>query len=136
VVVGVGVAAVSAMVSAHLLGASVETMLSLAPKSVTAPVAMGISEKIGGLPSLTAVLVVATGILGAVTGTRLLGWCGVRDDAIRGIAMGVTSHGIGTARAFQVSPTMGAFSGLGMALSAFATALLVPWLVRMLGLGG
>jgi predicted murein hydrolase (TIGR00659 family) len=136
VLVGVGVATVSAMAIAHLLGGSVETMLSLAPKSVTAPVAMGISEKIGGLPSLTAVLVVATGILGAVTGTRLLGWCGVRDDAIRGIAMGVTSHGIGTARAFQVSPTMGAFSGLGMALSAFATALLVPWLVRVLGLGG
>lgn len=136
VVVGVGVAAASAMASAHLLGGSAETLLSLAPKSVTAPVAMGIADQIGGLPSLTAVLVVATGILGAVTGTRLLGWCGVRDDAIRGIAMGVTSHGIGTARAFQVSPTMGAFSGLGMALSAFASALLVPWLVRVLGLGG
>jgi len=135
VMVGVGVAALSAMAIARLLGGSEETMLSLAPKSVTAPVAMGIAEKIGGLPSLTAVLVVATGILGAIVGTRLLGWCGVRDDAICGIAMGVTSHGIGTARAFQVSPTMGAFSGLGMALSAFATALLVPWLVKWLGLG-
>jgi len=136
VVVGVSVAALSAVVLAALLGGSVETQLSLAPKSVTAPVAMGIAEKIGGLPSLTAVLVVATGILGAVTGTRLLAWCGVHDDAVRGIAMGVTSHGIGTARAFQVGPAMGAFSGLGMALSAFATALLVPWLVRWLGIGG
>ena len=135
VVVGVTVAALSAVAIAALLGGSVETQLSLAPKSVTAPVAMGIAEKLGGLPSLTAVLVVATGILGAVTGTRLLAWCGVRDDAVRGIAMGVTSHGIGTARAFQVSPAMGAFSGLGMALSAFATALLVPWLVRLLGIG-
>jgi predicted murein hydrolase (TIGR00659 family) len=135
VVVGVTVAALSAVAIAALLGGSVETQLSLAPKSVTAPVAMGIAEKLGGLPSLTAVLVVATGILGAVTGTRLLAWCGVRDDAVRGIAMGVTSHGIGTARAFQVSPVMGAFSGLGMALSAFATALLVPWLVRLLGIG-
>ena len=135
VVVGVTVAALSAVAIAALLGGSVETQLSLAPKSVTAPVAMGIAEKLGGLPSLTAVLVVATGILGAVTGTRLLTWCGVRDDAVRGIAMGVTSHGIGTARAFQVSPAMGAFSGLGMALSAFATALLVPWLVRLLGIG-
>ena len=135
VVVGVTVAALSALAIAALLGGSVETQLSLAPKSVTAPVAMGIAEKLGGLPSLTAVLVVATGILGAVTGTRLLAWCGVRDDAVRGIAMGVTSHGIGTARAFQVSPAMGAFSGLGMALSAFATALLVPWLVRLLGIG-
>jgi len=136
VVVGVTVAALSAVAIAALLGGSVETQLSLAPKSVTAPVAMGIAEKVGGLPSLTAVLVVATGILGAVTGTRLLSWCGVRDDAVRGIAMGVTSHGIGTARAFQVSPAMGAFSGLGMALSAFATALLVPWLVRLLGVSG
>ena len=135
VVVGVTVAALSALAIAALLGGSVETQLSLAPKSVTAPVAMGIAEKLGGLPSLTAVLVVATGILGAVTGTRLLAWCGLRDDAVRGIAMGVTSHGIGTARAFQVSPAMGAFSGLGMALSAFATALLVPWLVRLLGIG-
>ena len=135
VVVGVGVAAASAMAIARLLGGSDESLLSLAPKSVTAPVAMGIAEKIGGLPSLTAVLVVATGILGAIFGTRLLAWFGVRDDAIRGIAMGVTSHGIGTARAFQVSTKMGAFSGLGMALSAFATALLVPWLVRWLGLG-
>jgi predicted murein hydrolase (TIGR00659 family) len=134
VTVGVGVAALSAIGIARVLGSSAETQLSLAPKSVTAPVAMGIAEKVGGLPSLTAVLVVATGILGAIVGTRLLGWCGVRDDAIRGMAMGVTSHGIGTARAFQVSPKMGAFSGLGMALSAFATALLVPWLVRILGL--
>ncbi|MDX1594374.1 MAG: LrgB family protein [Gammaproteobacteria bacterium] len=136
VIVGVAVATLSAVGIAALLGGGVETRLSLAPKSVTAPVAMGIAEKIGGLPSLTAVLVVATGILGAVFGTRLLAWCGVHDDAVRGIAMGVTSHGIGTARAFQVSPAMGAFSGLGMALSAFATALLVPWLVRLLGLGG
>ncbi len=133
--VGVGVATLSAVGIAAVLGGSVETQLSLAPKSVTAPVAMGIAEKVGGLPSLTAVLVVATGILGAIVGTRLLAWCGVQDDAIRGIAMGVTSHGIGTARAFQVSARMGAFAGLGMALSAFATALMVPWLVRGLGLG-
>jgi predicted murein hydrolase (TIGR00659 family) len=134
-VIGVSVAALSAMGCALLLGASRETVLSLAPKSVTAPVAMGIAEQIGGLPSLTAVLVVATGILGAAFGTRLLGLLGIRDDAVRGIAMGVTSHGIGTARAFQVSAEMGAFSGLAMALSAFVSALLVPWLVAWL-IGG
>ncbi|HEY5789724.1 MAG TPA: LrgB family protein [Gammaproteobacteria bacterium] len=135
-VVGVVVAALSAIGVGLLLGASPETLLSLAPKSVTAPVAMGIADKIGGLPSLTAVLVVATGILGAVFGTRLFDWLGIDDDAVRGVAMGVTSHGIGTARAFQVSAEMGAFSGLAMALSAFVTALLVPWLVRGLGLAG
>jgi len=97
---------------------------------------MAISQKLGGLPSLTAVLVVSTGILGAVLGTGLLRLLRVRDDAVKGFALGVTSHGIGTARAFQVSPVMGAFSGLAMALSAFVTALLLPPLLRWIGLVG
>jgi len=133
-VVGVLTASLSAVGFAALLGAGKETLISLAPKSVTAPVAMGISEKLGGLPSLTAVLVVSTGIVGAVLGTGLFRLLGIRDDAIKGIAMGVAAHGIGTARAFQVSPTMGAFSGLAMALSAFVTALLLPPLLRWIGL--
>lgn len=133
---GVIIGAVSSMTIAWLLGASPQTYLSLAPKSVTAPVAMGISERIGGLPSLTAVLVVITGILGASIGPKLFDWLRIRDDSIKGIAMGVTAHGIGTARAFQLSNKMGAFSGLAMALSAFATAIILPWLLRVLGIGG
>ncbi|WP_426415064.1 LrgB family protein [Aestuariirhabdus sp. LZHN29] len=121
--------AISALLIARGLGASLETQLSLAPKSVTAPVAMGISEQIGGLPSLTAVLVVSTGILGAVVGTRLMALLGVQDDSVKGVAMGVSAHGIGTARAFQVSQQMGAFSGLAMALSACITALILPSLL-------
>jgi putative effector of murein hydrolase len=97
---------------------------------------MGISEKLGGLPSLTAVLVITTGILGAVFGTGVLRLLHCRDEAVKGFAMGLTSHGIGTARAFQVSPVMGAFAGLAMALSALATALIVPPLMRWIGLGG
>lgn len=131
---GVTIAALSSVYIARLFGASLQTQLSLAPKSVTAPVAMGISEKIGGLPSLTAVLVVVTGILGAVFGTKTLALLGIKDDSIKGIAMGVTAHGIGTARAFQVSPEMGAFSGLAMALSAFTTAVVLPWMVSILSL--
>lgn len=131
-VCGVTIAAGSSIGLAWLLGGSTEMQMSLAPKSATAPVAMGISEKIGGLPSLTAVLVVITGITGAVLGTKLFEWLRVTDDTAKGIAMGVAAHGIGTARAFQVSPQMGAFSGLAMALSAFATALLVPWLVDLM----
>jgi predicted murein hydrolase (TIGR00659 family) len=130
---GVAVGGLSSVGIASLLDASPVTQMSLAPKSVTAPVAMGISEQIGGLPTLTAVLVVLTGILGAVLGTRLFALLKIRDDAIRGIAMGVTAHGIGTARAFQVSREMGAFSGLAMALSAFLTAILLPWLLRLTG---
>jgi predicted murein hydrolase (TIGR00659 family) len=132
--VGVLTASLTAIGLAAWLGADVATLVSLAPKSVTAPVAMGISEKLGGIPSLTAVLVVSTGIVGAVFGTGVLRLLRIRDDAVKGIAMGVTSHGIGTARAFQVSPTMGAFSGLAMALSAFLTAALLPSLLDWLGL--
>jgi predicted murein hydrolase (TIGR00659 family) len=131
---GVVIAASSSIGLAWLMGGSVEIQMSLAPKSATAPVAMGISETIGGIPSLTAVLVVITGIVGAVTGTRLFELMRIRDDSVKGIAIGVAAHGIGTARAFQVSNQMGAFSGLAMALSAFATALVVPWLVDLIGI--
>lgn len=130
---GIVVAALNAMLIARLMGASVQTQISLAPKSVTAPVAMGISEKIGGLPSLTAVLVVLTGILGAILGTKLFELLRIRDDSVKGIAMGVTAHGIGTARAFQVSAEMGAFSGLAMAISALFSALVLPGLLDLLG---
>ena len=131
---GVSVGALSSVFIARVLGGSLQTQLSLAPKSVTAPVAMGISEQIGGLPSLTAVLVVLTGIIGAVLGSKLFALMRIEDDAVKGIAIGVAAHGIGTARAFQISPKMGAFSGLAMALSAFATALLLPWLLQMFDL--
>ena len=127
--VGVTVGGGSAVGIAWLLGADAQTLLSLAPKSVTAPVAMGIAERVGGIPSLTAVLVVMTGIVGAVFGTKLFDLMRIRDDSVRGIAMGVAAHGIGTARAFQVSAEMGAFAGLAMALSAFVASVLLPWLL-------
>jgi predicted murein hydrolase (TIGR00659 family) len=114
-----------------LLGASRETLLSLAPKSVTAPVAMGITEQLGGLPSLTAVLVILTGILGAVIGPMILNLLRIRDWRARGLALGTASHGIGTARALQVNELAGAFSGLAMGLNALATAILLPLLWRV-----
>lgn len=128
-------AAVSAVGIAWMLGAPPATLLSLAPKSVTAPVAMGIAERLGGLASLTAILVVATGILGAALGPLLLNVLRVRDPAVRGFAIGVAAHGIGTARAFQESEQAGAFSGLGMGLNILATALLLPVLARLFGFG-
>lgn len=106
--------------------------ISLAPKSVTAPVAMGIAEKLGGLPSLAASLVLITGVLGAVVGPGLLGRLRVTHPAATGFALGVASHGLGTARAFELSETAGAFSGLAMGLNALVTSLLVPILVRLL----
>ena len=130
--VGVTVGGVSAVGIAWLLGADAQILLSLAPKSVTAPVAMGIAERIGGIPSLTAVLVVMTGVVGAVLGTKWFDLLRIRDDSVRGIAMGVAAHGIGTARAFQVSAEMGAFAGLAMALSAFTASVILPWLVGLM----
>lgn len=134
VISGAIIGAFSSIGIAWFLGASLQTQLSLAPKSVTAPVAMGISEKIGGLPSLTAVLVVLTGIIGAIIGSKLFELMRIKDDSVKGIAIGITAHGIGTARAFQVSSEMGAFSALAMALSAFATAVILPWLLNLLGM--
>lgn len=133
-VTGAIVGAGSSIGIAWMLGASIETQLSLAPKSVTTPVAMGISEQIGGLPSLTAVLVVATGIIGAVMGTTLFRLLRIRDDAVKGVALGIAAHGMGTARAFQLNKEMGAFSGLAMALSALTTAVLLPWLLQLIGM--
>ena len=95
---GSSTAALSAFGIGWLLKASPDTIIALAPKSVTAPVAMAITESMGGPPSLTAILVVSTGILGAVTGPSVLRLVRVRDPALRGIASGVTSHGMGTAR--------------------------------------
>jgi predicted murein hydrolase (TIGR00659 family) len=129
-IVGATTAVTAAVGTAWLLKGSKEIILSLAPKSVTAPVAMGITEKLGGLPSLTAILVVSTGILGAIIGPPMLNRLGVRDEGIRGFSMGVAAHGIGTARAFQESERAGAFSGLAMGLNTLVTAIIIPPLMH------
>jgi predicted murein hydrolase (TIGR00659 family) len=130
--VGVVVAMASALLIARLLGASPATVASLAPKSVTTPVAMGISEKIGGIPSLTAVIVVLTGIVAAALGRYVFDAFGVKSHAVRGFAIGLAGHGQGVARAFIVSDEAGAFAGLAMGLTALATALIAPWLAPWL----
>ena len=127
-------AVASAMLIGWALGLDSQTLLSMLPKSVTTPIAMGVAEQIGGLPSLTAVLVILTGITGAVIGIPLLRLLGLRDPVAKGFAMGVAAHGIGTARAFEHSERAGAYSGLGMGLNGALTALLVPLLVWLFGL--
>jgi predicted murein hydrolase (TIGR00659 family) len=137
--IGAGLAAgsltaiVSAVAVGRWSGASLPTQLSLAPKSVTTPIAMGIAERIGGIPSLTAVLVIATGILGAVGARRLFEALKVQDPAVRGFAMGVASHGIGTARAFQEDEQCGAFAALAMGMNGALTALILPAVAAWLG---
>ena len=126
-------AVLSAIAVGRLFGASLPTQLSLAPKSVTTPIAMGIAERIGGIPSLTAVLVIVTGILGAVGARYVFDALRVRDPAIRGFAIGIASHGIGTARAFQVDAQSGAFAALAMGLNGALTALMLPFVAELLG---
>jgi predicted murein hydrolase (TIGR00659 family) len=131
-VVGSLTAAGTAVGLAWLAGASTATMASLAPKSVTTPVAMGIADSLGGLPSLTAAVVILTGIVGAALGPIVLDLARIRDPRARGVAMGTASHGIGTARALQMSQVAGAFAGIAIGLNALATAILLPLLWRLL----
>lgn len=131
-VAGSVTAAVSAVALSMALGLPEQVIVSISPKSTTAPVAIGVSEALGGLPSLTAVLVILTGVIGAVTVTPLMNALKVRDWRARGFAVGVAAHGIGTARAFQVNEVAGAFAGIGMALNAILTSVLVPIIVVLL----
>ncbi|MFZ5671520.1 MAG: LrgB family protein [Pseudomonadota bacterium] len=119
-------AAVSALAVAALFGVPDNVLASLAPKSVTAGVAMGIAEQFGGQPALTAVLVVTTGLIGAIIVTPLMNALGLKDYAARGFAAGLSAHGIGTARAFVVDEVAGTFAGIAMALNAVMTALILP----------
>ncbi|WP_020653422.1 LrgB family protein [Massilia niastensis] len=122
-------AIVAAVAVALLLGATPELAFSLGPKSATSPIAMAISERLGGIPALTAAMVIGTGIFGAVFGKYVFDFLRIESHAARGFALGLASHGVGTARAFQISPEMGAFAGLAMGLNGALTALVAPWLV-------
>lgn len=130
--VGSITAVVSAVGIAMMLGVPRPVLVSLAPKSVTAGIAMGVAEGLGGEPALTAVLVIATGIIGAVIVTPLMNALRVKDYAARGFAVGLASHGIGTARAFTVDPVAGTFAGIAMGLNAVVTPFAVPFLMTLL----
>lgn len=126
----------TAMLSAYAigaaLGASRETLVSLAPKSVTMPIAMAVAEPLGGIPALAASMVLVTGVLGAVCTRYLLRWLRIRDHAVAGFAIGLAAHGIGTARALQISQQAGAFAALAMGLNGLLTALSLPWVLPWL----
>ncbi|MCV2445925.1 MULTISPECIES: LrgB family protein [Paracoccus] len=125
-VAGSVTAVVSVLAIGKAFGLNEVMLASLAPKSTTAPVAIGIAEGLGGEPTITAVLVLLTGIFGAIIATPLLNALGIRDWRARGFSLGVAAHGIGTARAFQVNETAGAFAGIGMGLNAVLTSIIAP----------
>ena len=132
VCIGAATGAMSAIGLAWLFGAPDVIVKSLAAKSVTTPIAMGLSEQFGGLPDLTAILVIATGIFGTIVAAPLLDLIRIECWRARGIATGVAAHGIGTAQILSISELGGAFSGLGLGLCGLATAALMPlinWLL-------
>jgi predicted murein hydrolase (TIGR00659 family) len=140
VVAGAVSAIVVSILATRAFGGSEQLALTMAPKSATTPIAIALSQAAGGLPALTAVLTVLTGVLGAVAAPAVLDLLRVRDPRVRGFAIGMSSHGIGTSRAFHDSALAGAFSGLAMALNALATAIalplilaVAPWLVHAFG---
>lgn len=134
ILTGSVVGILSAGLTAALMGASRESVASLVPKSVTTPIAMGITEKIGGIPSLTAALVIATGVLGAVTGPLVLKLFRIKSKTAFGLALGAASHGIGTARAVEEGAMEGASAGLAICLNGIATAVLTPILFTFIKL--
>ena len=125
------VAALSAVGIGYALGLPTEVIMSLAPKSVTAPVAMGVAEKIGGIPALAAVFAVLTGLVGAVSGKYLFDALGVHSLATRGFALGTAAHGIGAARALQVNADAGAYAGLALGLQVLLASFLMPLAYRL-----
>ncbi|QTW20083.1 LrgB family protein [Comamonas kerstersii] len=129
--VGCVVALFSAMGIAWALGGSWETIISLAPKSATIPIALPMSERFGGLPSLAAVAVAVTGISGCMLAPLLMRLVRSNDPAVEGFAQGLTAHAIGTARSIQINPTAGAFAALAMGLNGVLTAVLMPLCVAL-----
>jgi predicted murein hydrolase (TIGR00659 family) len=136
IALGVLVGGTTAMLSAYwiasIFDASSSVLRSIAPKSVTTAIAIGVSAKIGGIPPLTAVLVIITGLLGNAFAPELLNLFGVSDRISRGLAIGVSSHGLGTARIISEDELAGSVSGLAMALNGVLTALLLPYLIEVI----
>ena len=122
----------SAVAIGWALGLPDDVLRSLLPKSVTAPVAMGIAEQTGGIPALAAMFALLSGLVGALSAKYLFDILGQRSPAVRGFALGTTSHGIGAARALQVHPEAGAYAGIALGLQALLGALLIPLLVAWL----
>lgn len=131
--VGCLVGIVSVVLVAKLLGATPDVICSLAPKSVTTPIAMEVSNTIGGIPSLTAAVVVLVGLFGAVFGFKILTLGRVKSPIAQGLSMGTASHAIGTSAAMEVSRKYGAYASLGLTLNGILTALLTPAILRLLG---
>lgn len=128
------VGVVSVVLIAKWMGAPDDVILSLAPKSVTTPIAMEVTKTIGGIPSLTAAVVVCVGLLGAVLGVKTLKLTRIDSPMAQGLSLGTAAHAVGTSTAMDISGKYGVFASLGLTLNGIFTALLTPTILRLLGL--
>ena len=131
--VGCVIGVVSVVVIAQAMGASRETIISLAPKSVTTPIAMEVCQSLGGIPSLTAAIVVSVGLFGAVFGFKVLEVWHVKNPYSQGLSIGTASHAVGTSRAMEKGASYGAYASLGLILNGVLTALLAPFILKIMG---
>ena len=131
---GCVVGLVSVVLIAQWMGASRETIISLAPKSVTTPIAMEVCQAMGGIPSLTAAIVVSVGLFGAVFGFKVLEVWHVKNPYSQGLSIGTASHAVGTSRAMERGETYGAYASLGLILNGLLTALLAPLILKIIGI--
>lgn len=134
------IGALTGLVSSGIItsgfGGSADMIISLLPKSTTMPIAMAISEHFGGTPSLTAVSVALTGIVGSIVALPVFHLLRIEDPVAKGVAMGVSAHAIGTARIIQFDEAMGAFSALAMSVTGILTAIFMPFVVEAMYASG
>ena len=125
---------ISVVLVAKLLGASHEIIMSLAPKAVTTPIAIEISKAVGGIPALTAAVVICTGIFGGMAGFRIIKMTHVKSPIAQGLSLGTAAHAIGTSAAMERGERYGAFSSLGLTINGLLTALLTPFILELIQL--
>lgn len=131
---GCVVGIISVVVIAWAMGASKEIVMSLAPKSVTTPIAIEVSKATGGIPALTASVVIVVGIFGSIYGYRIMKWLRVHNPVSQGLSMGTAAHAVGTSKSLEISPTFGAFSSLGLIVNGIFTAILTPYIIDLLSI--
>lgn len=119
---------------AKTLGASQEVILSLAPKSVTTPIAMEVTKSIGGIPSLTAAVVVCVGLIGAIFGFKTMNFMRINSPIAQGLSLGTAAHAVGTSTAMDVSRNYGAYASLGLTLNGILTAVLTPFILKLMNI--
>lgn len=129
---GCVVGVITVVLIAKAMGASQEVILSLAPKSVTTPIAMEVTKSIGGIPSLTAAVVVCVGLLGAILGFKVMQLMKVNSPIAQGLSIGTAAHAVGTSTAMEVSKKYGAYASLGLTLNGILTSILTPTILRLM----